>query len=58
MVSPTELGMGVKVWFPEHSENSRFVKFTTTVNGQFIEEGIDVTEWTEPGQESKIGVLI
>lgn len=59
MVSPTELGMAVKVLFPEDSaEERRFVKFTATVNNQPIGEIFDITEITVPGEESKIGVDI
>ena len=57
MVSPTELGIAVKVWFPETSKSySRFVKFSATINNQPIEEQIDVTKFTQPGEEIKIGV--
>jgi len=57
MVSPTELGIAVKVWFPETSENyARFVKFNAIINGQPIEEEINVTKFTQPGEEVKIGI--
>ncbi|MCD6412452.1 hypothetical protein J7K91_02135 [bacterium] len=57
MVSPTELGIAVKVWFPETSENySRFIKFNATINGQPIEEEIDITGLIQLGEEVKIGI--
>ena len=57
MVSPTELGIAAKVWFPETSRSySGLVKFNATINGQPIEEEIDVTELTQPGEEVKIGI--
>lgn len=59
MVSPTELGIAVKVWFPEYLENNRrFVKFNATINEQPIEEIIDITDYIEPGKEVEIGVDI
>ena len=58
MVSPTELGIAVKVWFPEGMANDRrFVTVTTTISSRPIEETFDVTDCTFPGKNSEIGVV-
>jgi len=56
MISPAELGIAVKVNFPEISSGiKRFVKFNATINGKSVEESFDISELTEPGKESEIG---
>jgi pimeloyl-ACP methyl ester carboxylesterase len=58
MVSPTELGIAVKVWFPEGMANDRrFVALTTTIDGRPVEESFDVSDCALPGKHSEIGVV-
>jgi pimeloyl-ACP methyl ester carboxylesterase len=58
MVSPTELGIAVKLWFPEGMANDRrFVTFSATIDGRPIEESFDVTARTLPGEHSEIGIV-
>ena len=57
MVSPTELGVAVKVFFPEESgNNKKFVKFNATINGQAVEEVFNVSKWAKLGKEVEIGI--
>jgi len=57
MVSPNELGIGIKVLYPESypEETPRKVKFSATINGRYVEKEFDITEWTVPGEWRGVG---
>ena len=52
MITPTELGIGVRVTFPDYGqETTRKVRFTAVINGCPVDKTIDITQKTEPGEE-------
>ena len=57
MISPNELGVAIEVWFPETpADGSRFIRFTAVINGRSVQEEIDITAYTEPGQKIQVGL--
>lgn len=52
MVSPDELGIGIRVKFPEDAPKGspKKVKFWATINGASVEKVFEVTEYKEPGK--------
>jgi hypothetical protein len=53
MVSPNELGIALKVRYPENcpSTAKRWITFEASINGKSVKKSIDVTSYTEPGKE-------
>jgi hypothetical protein len=53
MISPNELGIAVKVKYPEScpSTAKRWITFEATINGKSVKKSIDVTKYTVPGRE-------
>ncbi|MBN2543388.1 alpha/beta fold hydrolase [bacterium] len=58
MVSPNELGIGVKGSFPSSAIGKRYLTIKTKINGKSVQQRFDVTEDTTPGKEFTIGLDI
>jgi len=58
MVSPNELGLAIRVWYPEEcgQQSPRKVVFWATINGKDIEKEFDVPEWVKPGEWCTVGM--
>jgi len=57
MITPTELGIGVRVTFPDFGqETTRKVRFTAEINGCPVDKTIDITQLTKPGNVQKLGL--